>query len=68
MITRRRTRITPTRARLVRWGPQTFDEMMIGYIDIDLPRGVSPVRRARPKGRAVRLEPRKRSGRPAGPC
>ena len=25
----------------MRWGDQTFDEMMIGYIDIDLPVGES---------------------------
>lgn len=27
----------PDPSKLVRWGPQTFDEMMIGYIDIDFP-------------------------------
>jgi thiol-disulfide isomerase/thioredoxin len=27
----------PDPSKLVRWGDQTFDEMMIGYIDIDFP-------------------------------
>jgi hypothetical protein len=34
----------PDPSKTVRWGDQTFDEMMIGYIDIDLPRGDSPNR------------------------
>jgi peroxiredoxin/mono/diheme cytochrome c family protein len=29
----------PDPSKIVRWGDQTFDEMMIGYIDIDLPVG-----------------------------
>jgi len=29
----------PDSSKIVRWGDQTFDEMMIGYIDIDLPVG-----------------------------
>jgi hypothetical protein len=29
----------PDPTKLVRWGDQTFNEMMIGYIDIDLPVG-----------------------------
>ncbi|MFO0893215.1 MAG: peroxiredoxin, partial [Isosphaeraceae bacterium] len=29
----------PDPSRTVRWGDQTFEEMMIGYIDLDLPRG-----------------------------
>ena len=29
----RRTPTTPTRRRTVRWGDQTWDEMMIGYVD-----------------------------------
>jgi thiol-disulfide isomerase/thioredoxin len=39
----------PDPSKTVRWGPQTFDEMMIGYIDIDLPRDVSPIREPRLK-------------------
>jgi len=33
----------PDPSKTVRWGDQTFEEMMIGYIDIDLPRDVAPV-------------------------
>ncbi len=29
----------PDPSKIVRWGDQTFEEMMIGYIDIDLPVG-----------------------------
>jgi len=29
----------PDPSKIVRWGDQTFDEMMIGYIDVDLPVG-----------------------------
>ena len=29
----------PDASKTVQWGDQTFDEMMIGYIDIDLPVG-----------------------------
>jgi hypothetical protein len=29
----------PDPSRTVRWGDQTFEEMMIGYIDVDLPVG-----------------------------
>ncbi len=29
----------PDPGKIVRWGDQTFDEMMIGYIDVDLPVG-----------------------------
>ena len=49
----------PDPSKAVRWGDQTFDEMMIGYIDVDLPLGSSisqePRRRAElsPPGRAV---------------
>ncbi len=31
----------PDPSKSVRWGDQTFEEMMIGYIDVDLPRGDS---------------------------
>jgi len=31
----------PDPDKIVRWGEQTFEEMMIGYIDIDLPVGAS---------------------------
>jgi hypothetical protein len=31
----------PDPGKTVRWGDQTFDEMMIGYIDVDLPVGSS---------------------------
>ena len=32
----------PDPDKIVRWGEQTFEEMMIGYIDIDVPVGASP--------------------------
>jgi peroxiredoxin len=32
----------PDPNKLVKWGQQTFDEMMIGYIDIDVPVGEAP--------------------------
>jgi len=31
----------PDPSKAVRWGDQTFEEMMIGYIDVDLPKGDS---------------------------
>jgi hypothetical protein len=31
----------PDPSKTVRWGDQTFEEMMIGYIDVDLPVGAS---------------------------
>jgi peroxiredoxin len=34
----------PDPSKLVRWGDQTFEEMMIGYVDIDLPRDASTAR------------------------
>ena len=37
----------PDPSKTVRWGDQTFEEMMIGYIDIDLPRDVAPVLESR---------------------
>jgi hypothetical protein len=40
----------PDPGKLVRWGDQTFDEMMIGYIDIDLPVGESISREPRRAG------------------
>ncbi|QEH33136.1 thiol-disulfide oxidoreductase [Aquisphaera giovannonii] len=47
----------PDPGKLVRWGDQTTDEMMIGYIDVDFPRGQSSgpgdgPREARAGGRA----------------
>jgi peroxiredoxin len=40
----------PDPSKLVRWGDQTFEEMMIGYVDIDMPRDDSsprePLRKA----------------------
>jgi thiol-disulfide isomerase/thioredoxin len=47
----------PDPTKTVRWGDQTFEEMMIGYVDIDLPRGNSLIRE--PKARAE-LKPRAR--------
>ena len=29
----------PDSTKLVRWGEQTFEEMMIGYLDMDVPVG-----------------------------
>ncbi|WP_206107735.1 redoxin domain-containing protein [Paludisphaera rhizosphaerae] len=42
----------PDPTKTVRWGQQTFEEMMIGYIDVDVPVGVRLDRRA------MRPEPR----------
>jgi hypothetical protein len=39
----------PDPTKIVRWGDQTFDEMMIGYIDIDLPVGEPFQREQRPR-------------------
>jgi hypothetical protein len=39
----------PDPTKIVRWGDQTFDEMMIGYIDIDLPVGEPFQREHRPR-------------------
>jgi thiol-disulfide isomerase/thioredoxin len=33
----------PNPNQLVRWGEQTFEEMMIGYIDVDAPIGSPPI-------------------------
>jgi peroxiredoxin len=32
----------PNPSQLVRWGEQTFEEMMIGYVDLDVPVGTPP--------------------------
>ena len=32
----------PDPTKLVRWGEQTFEEMMIGYVDVDVPVGSPP--------------------------
>jgi hypothetical protein len=32
----------PDPSKLVRWGEQTFEEMMIGYVDLDVPIGTTP--------------------------
>ena len=32
----------PDSSKLVRWGEQTWEEMMIGYVDIDVPAGSPP--------------------------
>jgi peroxiredoxin len=32
----------PNASQLVRWGEQTFEEMMIGYVDLDVPVGTPP--------------------------
>jgi peroxiredoxin len=32
----------PDPSKLVRWGEQTFEEMMIGYVDVDVPVGSPP--------------------------
>ncbi|MGO9468195.1 MAG: redoxin domain-containing protein [Isosphaeraceae bacterium] len=32
----------PNSSQLVRWGEQTFEEMMIGYVDLDVPLGTPP--------------------------
>ncbi|HKI17760.1 MAG TPA: redoxin domain-containing protein [Isosphaeraceae bacterium] len=32
----------PNPRQLVRWGEQTFEEMMIGYVDLDVPVGTPP--------------------------
>jgi thiol-disulfide isomerase/thioredoxin len=39
----------PDPGKTVRWGDQTFDEMMIGYIDIDLPVGSALTREQEPR-------------------
>ena len=39
----------PDPSKTVRWGDQTFEEMMIGYIDIDLPRDLAPVLEPEPR-------------------
>jgi hypothetical protein len=31
----------PDPTKMVRWGEQTFEEMMIGYIDVDVPVGTT---------------------------
>ena len=33
----------PDPTKLVRWGEQTFEEMMIGYVDMDVPVGSPPI-------------------------
>ena len=33
----------PDPKKFVRWGEQTFEEMMIGYVDLDVPVGSPPV-------------------------
>ncbi|MHB1558723.1 MAG: redoxin domain-containing protein [Isosphaeraceae bacterium] len=32
----------PDPSKMVRWGEQTFEEMMIGYVDVDVPAGSPP--------------------------
>ena len=48
--TRTKNPSNPDPTQAVRWGDQTFEEMMIGYIDVDLPLGSS-----------ISQEPRRRS-------
>ncbi len=39
----------PDPGKIVHWGDQTFDEMMIGYIDVDLPVGTTFSRVTEPR-------------------
>jgi hypothetical protein len=46
----------PDPSKLVRWGEQTFEEMMIGYVDVDVPVGSPPpIERTELRPVAVRL-------------
>ena len=36
--------MNPNPTRFVRWGEQTFEEMMIGYLDLEIPVGAPPLR------------------------
>ena len=36
MTIRRKTRRIPTRTATVRWGEQTNDEMLVGYVEVAL--------------------------------
>jgi peroxiredoxin len=44
----------PDPKKFVRWGDQTFEEMMIGYVDLDVPVGSPPVRANEMRPGAVR--------------
>jgi hypothetical protein len=46
----------PDPTKLVRWGEQTFEEMMIGYVDVDVPVGSPPpIEKTELRPAAVRL-------------
>jgi hypothetical protein len=46
----------PDPTKLVRWGEQTWEEMMIGYVDVDVPIGSpAPIERTELRPAAVRL-------------
>jgi hypothetical protein len=46
----------PDPSKLVRWGEQTFEEMMIGYIDVDVPAGSpAPIEKTELRPVAVRI-------------
>jgi peroxiredoxin len=34
--------VNPNASQVVRWGEQTYEEMMIGYVDVDVPVGTPP--------------------------
>jgi hypothetical protein len=44
----------PDPRKFVRWGDQTWEEMMIGYIDLDVPIGSPPIRGTELRPRTVR--------------
>jgi peroxiredoxin/mono/diheme cytochrome c family protein len=46
----------PDPSKLVRWGEQTFEEMMIGYVDVDVPAGSpAPIDKTDLRPAAVRI-------------
>lgn len=46
----------PDPTRMVRWGEQTFEEMMIGYVDVDVPVGSPPpIRKTESRPAATRI-------------
>jgi peroxiredoxin len=45
----------PDPTKLVRWGEQTFEEMMIGYVDLDVPVGSPPLDGSELRPAAVRV-------------
>jgi hypothetical protein len=44
----------PDPTKFVRWGEQTFEEMMIGYVDLDVPVGSPPIEGSELRPAAVR--------------